>query len=248
LTRALFGAFECWINCCRAVEPRGPAPDATAGRDRRQRGLKRTALRFVAGLNIAILANVLFRFSKASNLLAVPYLRSASDSNSHSYVDLKHHPEQIDLIPEIKGWPELRVTLIEMNAPDTAFSTLGCEKAICGKPPNAGVSGYVQFRFEDIAIAKNPQSYRRLLDRVQERAVTGWPANDAEVDFELQSTVSDDRNEGYWSATIWLIVRNCATPEIAKDRWSSGLRFVRGCLLEDENTATGCITDLLKGI
>lgn len=40
--------------------------------------------------------------SRTEKPVGVPYFRPADDPKSHSYVDLKEHPEKISLIPEIR--------------------------------------------------------------------------------------------------------------------------------------------------
>lgn len=175
---------------------------------------------------------MLFRISHAPTPIVVPYLRPPDDPQSHSYIDLKKNPEQLTLIPEISEWPELESTLVELNRPLSPFSTIGCEKCICGEGPY-GVSGYVQFRLEDLSLAINENSYVRLLSRLYRKAVAGWPRDDATVELELQKTASDDRDELYWSAALWLIVRGCDTSDRAKMLWSAALRFIRESLLEN---------------
>ncbi len=167
--------------------------------------------------------------------MSVPYLRSPNDPNSHSYVDLKRNPDQLSLIPEIRGWPELEWTLIELNRDGAPFSTIGCEKAICQDSATGshGVSGYVQVRLEDLTLAKDEKSYSRLFHRFVQEAQKGWPDNDTFVEFEMQPTASHDRDEAYWSFTFWLIVRNCATEPEAREKWSRALKFFREFLVEN---------------
>jgi hypothetical protein len=85
-------------------------------------------------------------------------------------------------------------------------------------------------------LARDHASYRRLLDRLFYKAVNGWPDNDTEVEFELQQTASDDRDQVYWSAAIWLIVRNCNSADAAKEKWSAALKFIREFMVENGST------------
>lgn len=177
------------------------------------------------------------KITNADRPLTFPYRRPVIDPNSHSYIDLKKNPDQLRLIPEIRDWPELEHTLVELNRPGSPFSTIGCEKAILQDPTNglSGVSGYVQIRLEDLSLAKNPHSYLRLFRAFEERAFAGWPDNDTLVEFEMQPTASDDRDEIYWSFSFWLIVRNYKTVAEACSGWSKALRFFREFLSESRS-------------
>ena len=56
--------------------------------------------------------------------MSVPYQRP-NDSNSHDYIDSKAHPEQIDDLPEVKDWPELKAAIKTING-FNGLRTLGC--------------------------------------------------------------------------------------------------------------------------
>jgi hypothetical protein len=163
--------------------------------------------------------------------LSIPYLRYGRP-DSHSYVDLKRFPDQISVIPEVKGWPELEVTLVELNRPDSPFSTIGCEKQIQETERGYGMSGYVGVRFEDLETARSKEAHARLFDRFNRQVAANWPGDDTHVEFEMQRTASTDRPMEYWSFSIWLIVREHPAADEAKDRWSIALRAIREFLLE----------------
>jgi len=44
-------------------------------------------------------------------------------------IPYKHKPEECALIPEVQDSPALKNALIALNAPETPFFTVGCEKS-----------------------------------------------------------------------------------------------------------------------
>ncbi len=177
---------------------------------------------------------MLMKITKVTNPLGVPYARRAEDQSSHSYIDLKQHPDGLKDIPEIHGWPELSVTLEELNQPASAFRTLGCEKAEIDQGEGlCGISGYVQIGFEDLTRAKDEKNYAALFQRFHQHAAKGWPDNDTVVEFEMQPTLFIELGETCWSFSFWLVVRNCKKGVEAREKWSSALKFFREFLLAD---------------
>jgi len=164
--------------------------------------------------------------------LGIPYLRQPGDPNSHGYIDLKLHPEQISLIPEARNWPELERTLITLNQPGSRYRTHGCEKALCCGDDGHGVSGYVGVRFEELAQAEDGLAYSSLFDAFKERASGGWPEDDVFVQFEMQPTLLREVRRQVWSVSVWIVVRGHKTEESAKERWSAALKFVCDSFVE----------------
>lgn len=90
-----------------------------------------------------------------------PFKRDQGETNTYNYtpniggIDLINHPELIDNILETKGLPELKQMLIEMNAPDSPYMTLGCANWL-PKDTSCPIT-YLEFSFRDIDIANNLQ-------------------------------------------------------------------------------------------
>jgi len=168
--------------------------------------------------------------TRATKPICLPYHRPSSDPKSHSYVDLKKYPDEIASIPEIRGWPALESALVDLNRGDT-FRTVGCEKCFCPNADLWGVSGYLQVCFEDLALARDIDSHSHLFGAFEQHAAHAWPDNDTTVEFEMQETVSADKDMVFWSFSIWLVVPNCRSQDEAKQKWSSALRFICGFLL-----------------
>ena len=62
--------------------------------------------------------------------LHIPYPAvDHGDSVNHGYMDLRAHPELIDRVPELEDFPELRSFIVALNAPESRFRSLGCDKS-----------------------------------------------------------------------------------------------------------------------
>jgi hypothetical protein len=92
----------------------------------------------------------------------VPYARPESDTSSHSYINLKKHPEQIDLIPEVQDWPELKAAIIRINSVEGPFQTLGCSSWVYHSTDGSGllkVVSYIGFCQDSIEPNQNLSAY-----------------------------------------------------------------------------------------
>jgi len=77
--------------------------------------------------------------------MGIPYYRSEDETESHSYINLKTNPEQINLIPEIQGWPKLEEAIRTLNAPDSIFETTGCAKWFFPDPNSPDIKRLVTY-------------------------------------------------------------------------------------------------------
>jgi hypothetical protein len=180
------------------------------------------------------LSIMLIKIRREPKPIGVPYGRPQEELSSHSYINLRQFPEGIDDIPEVRDWPELRATLVDLNRSGSAFQTLGCEKMEIEEQGAHSVSGYVQICFENLSKAKDEKFYTVLFNRFYRHAETGWPDNLTHVIFEIQPTIFIELGAlSCLSISFWLIVVDCGSAVEAKEKWSGALKFFREFLLAE---------------
>ncbi|MBS0366358.1 MAG: hypothetical protein JSR67_11110 [Proteobacteria bacterium] len=172
--------------------------------------------------------------------LGIPYFRS--EPGSHSYVNLREEPGEIDLLPELTDCPPLRDLVMALNAPTGPFETFGCEKWI--RPwADEALPGY-RFRFGcyvDLAFvnkeARVTQTfYRRLIEAFRQYAVVHRVYDLMHVGFELRPTISGDAT--WWTLGIWIfgIGRDEAD---AKHWWQEAVKYMKAFLITQTELVVG---------
>src|SRR5579859_6727650 len=95
--------------------------------------------------------------------LGIPYRRSGSEG--HSYVDLKAHPGEIEMLPELKDWPVLKSLVQAMNNEQSLLRTLGCGNYFYTPETTGGSSqrtSYLGFCFDALIERTQPLAYYQL--------------------------------------------------------------------------------------
>src|SRR6185369_2681298 len=119
--------------------------------------------------------------------MSVPYLRRG-DPNSHDYIDLKANPEQIDLLPEVKDWPELKTALQTING-FSGLRTLGCAHWLSpelDEQKRTFVSSYIQFCFDKLRtdVRVNYSLYHLLSGQLFQATLS----DDLRIEMEIRRT------------------------------------------------------------
>jgi hypothetical protein len=88
-----------------------------------------------------------------------PYRKDFKDGRTNNGgIDLVKEPQRINEITEAQDFPELKQFIVDMNAPDSPYMTLGCE----GGYDSGIFHGYMEFSFRDPDIANNIQFISKI--------------------------------------------------------------------------------------
>jgi hypothetical protein len=165
--------------------------------------------------------------------LGIPYYRPDDESRSHGYVNLRQQPEAIEDLPELKGCAPLRDFVTALNAEDSPFETLGCEKwmepwsheQFPGFVTRHG--SYVDIALADKSQCSTPDVYHDLIHAFRAYAQEHPVYDVMHVYFALRPTVSAD--QAWWTLEFWNygIGRNGAD---AERWWEEGICYFQGFL------------------
>jgi hypothetical protein len=111
---------------------------------------------------------------KSTLFLSIPYKRPkaipyggskhSDGSENHGFKPLKGKPEECALIPEVQDNTALKKALISLNATETPFFTVGCEKSCNEHSGGAGywMKGYIELAFNYKELVQDAQHYFKL--------------------------------------------------------------------------------------
>lgn len=140
-------------------------------------------------------------------LTAVPY--STPDDPHRRFIDLRAHPEQVELIRELDGRPAMREQVELLNARSSPFFSIGCERSVSRLRCQDGspvwkTTSYVQFAFVDAARCQIA-SYEPLARAMHEVLDCGTDSESWNrlVELEPDPIVFQPAGRRAWSMTIW---------------------------------------------
>jgi hypothetical protein len=143
---------------------------------------------------------------------AIPYpAASNADSQNFGFKPLKGKPDKIAKIQEAKGMPGIVKLLQALNAKDSPFFSVGCEKYIGDYHDGLFyVRGYVEFAFNYGPLLRDIQYmslFKGFTDYVAKNPLSkGWSVN-----WDLQPAhFTSAKIDGY-SCCLWLHVRSYLT-------------------------------------
>ncbi len=140
-------------------------------------------------------------------LTAVPY--STPDDPDRRFIDLRAHPEQVELIGELDGRPAMREQIMLLDARSSPFFSIGCERAVSRLRREDGspvwkTTSYVQFAFveQDRCEIMTYEPFVRALHAGLDCGADSDEWNRL-VELEPDPIVLQPTGRRAWSLTIW---------------------------------------------
>jgi len=171
----------------------------------------------------------------------IPYPRSENrddGSKNHGFKPLRENLNEIDNIPEAQDIPALKNALIGLNAEESLFFTVGCEKAFIKNGAGHALSGYLEFAFNYSELAKEPQSYFKLFYAFN---LWYWKRKQeaARYQFELESAHFLKAKTDGFTMSVWITIAASSTTESAQKTWESALNTLVKFLVHGTTVMSG---------
>jgi hypothetical protein len=147
----------------------------------------------------------------------------ADGSRNHGFKTLKSNPAEIVAIPEAEGVSALKNALIALNAADSPFFTVGCEKAFGKNDSGHWVRGYLEFAFNYSELVADAAFYFKLFFLFNQWY---WQQNQhvgVQFNFELEGAAFLDASVDGFTITAWISAGTYATKEVAQASWEGAL-------------------------
>jgi hypothetical protein len=171
----------------------------------------------------------------AENLLTIrqefkqiPYQGAVREEGSicHGFKLLKWaSSDDARAIPEASDIQCLQDALVTINAPATAFFTVGCEKALNKTERGFWAKGYLEFAFNFREFAEDAQWYFKLFFDFTALIAERKYEEPIQFFWELDGANFTRANFIGYSAAVWFTTDVLNSAEEAKDVWCSGVRL-----------------------
>lgn len=156
----------------------------------------------------------------------IPYGGGTRDGSSinHGFKPLKAAENPATSVPEAHDDPPLTQAINAVNAPQTSFFTVGCEKSL--NPQADGKywkRGYLEIAFNDTALCNDSRNYFALFQEFSAHLhKTGFRSSLA-IEWELEAAHFIAANIGGWTVTVWITTALVNTVAEAEQLWAVGL-------------------------
>jgi hypothetical protein len=157
----------------------------------------------------------------------VPYGGADEDrpdgARNYGFKPLKSNPAEITLIPEAQGIPALKNALIVLNAENSPFFTIGCEKASGKKDSGYWMNGYLEFAFNYKELVADAKFYFNLFYLFNQWYWNQRPQIGVQYNFELYGAMFLAANVSGFTITAWISAGSYLTEELAQIAWEGAL-------------------------
>ena len=178
----------------------------------------------------------------------IPYGGAHEDrpdgSRNHGFKPLKSNPAEIAVIPEAQGITALKNALIALNAANSPFFTVGCEKASGENDSGHWMRGYLEFAFNYGELVADAAFCFKLFFLFNQWYWTQKQQVGVRYNFELEGATFLDANVSGFTITAWISAGTYPTKELARTAWEAALDTLVAFLREQPATTDGCYTKI----
>lgn len=178
----------------------------------------------------------------------IPYGGADEDrpdgSRNHGFKPLKSNPAEIIAIPEAQGITALMNALIALNAADSPFFTVGCEKAFGKSDSGHWINGYLEFAFNYCELVSDAAVYFKLFFLFNQWYSEQKQQVNVQYHFELEGADFLDANVSGFTITAWISAGTYPTKEFAQTAWEGALDTLVTFLREPPVPTDGLYTKI----
>ncbi len=163
--------------------------------------------------------------SVKESLKGIPYGRAERpDSTNHGFKMLRGTPNASALIPEAADCDALRRAIDELNAANSPFLTVGCEKMCAKSERGWWMNGYLEFALNSRNAVGDAQNYFPLFFHF-----TCWMWQQQQTlpvsyVFELEPAHFIDANVDGFTVSVWVsLMSHFGSEGVARESWGAAL-------------------------
>jgi hypothetical protein len=164
---------------------------------------------------------------------SVPYrAEHRQDSPNYGFVNVKGNPDAAARIAEVQDDEALRDAIVRINAQDTAFFTIGCEKSFNQDGAEFWTRGFIDFAFNYCALVADAQNYFPVFFHFNNRLLREKFNHLVRFEWQLEENHFRDANCKGFSVILWITTRICASDEESRSLWRPSVKIVADHLAE----------------
>jgi hypothetical protein len=148
------------------------------------------------------------------------------DGINHGFINVKGQPEAAAAIAEVQDDEASRDALVRINARQTAFFTIGCEKSFNQDGATFWTRGFLEFAFNYCALVEDAGNYFPVFFHFNERLKKLMFPHRVHFEWQLEGNRFTDAECNGYSVVAWITTENFATDEESRSAWRDSVRFL----------------------
>lgn len=155
----------------------------------------------------------------------IPYAAADYEDGSQNFgfTSLRGHPERVADVQEAKSVPCYQALLRALNAPQSPFFSVACEKAFSSDETGHWGSGYVEFAFNFAELVSDAANYFSLFYHFTYDADAYIGAHDVQFHWIVQPARFTDGSCDGFTCAVWFTTAQFATAPEARAEWDSAV-------------------------
>lgn len=151
---------------------------------------------------------------------------------NHGFKSLKGKPEEAALIAEVRDNKVLRAALVRINARDTPFFTIGCEKKFNHEHGVFWARGFLEFAFNYPELAADAQNYFKQFYDFNFHLFDEKFDEPVQFSWELEGAAFRESGTNGFSACIWITTKDLSDEAETRRVWEKAVRFLTDYLAQ----------------
>jgi hypothetical protein len=161
-----------------------------------------------------------------SNGKTIPYRSPQQNNSKGGFINLKRNSGAIHNIHEATSNPDLLLTLRQINKPESAVFSVGCQLESISEKDLHGITGYIEFAINDQSLVIDSTSYFSLFIQFQNQLATGAFPHDVQFDWVVIPALFTEIGIHGFTCAIKVNTACCSSVEQCKAAWSGAISVI----------------------
>jgi len=157
----------------------------------------------------------------------VPYHAvKREDGENHGFQNVKGNPAAAAAIAEAQDDEALRDALVRINARETNFFTIGCEKSFNQDGSDYWTRGFIEFAFNYCELVGDAKYYFPVFFHFNRRLLQEKFPHRVHFEWQLEGNTFAEVNCDGYSLVVWITTEEFATDEESRRAWQDSVRIL----------------------
>lgn len=177
---------------------------------------------------------ILLTFNQNAKSVPYPAVDHKDGTHTHAFVPLKGNLDLVGSIQEAKVVPAYTSLLNALNAAQSPFFSIGCEKTFRSRRSAHWASGYMEFAFNYPELLGDASNYFSLFYHFNYDAAAFIAANSVQFHWIIQPARFTDCGRDGFTCAVWMTTAQCDSAAGARAQWDAAVNCLSGFITDTE--------------
>ena len=157
----------------------------------------------------------------------VPYLGATNEGSvNYGFQNVRGTLRRRRKIAKVQDDEALRDAIVRINAPATAFFTIGCAKFLDQDGAEYWGRGFIEFAFNSCPLVQDAQNYFPVFFHFNNRLLKDGFSYRVHFEWQLEKNPFKTGNCEGFSVVLWITTETFATDEASRAAWKDAVKIV----------------------